>query len=173
MQLREGRKWRIWLLILFSHTQFFTAYICLLWIQSPESCNESQINKLTICMPNTKISKGSKKKCSRAWKKKKKKKRDKSLPGPKTSFFGQVLFSSACMCPCVCVWVFISIILKSSSSISMKLRRMIYNDEKQVPFEDELNRFIRTEVTENPYLFFFLLRPFDIFFWCYFPFFER
>ena len=34
----------------------------------------------------------------------------------------------------------------------MKLGRMIDNDERQVPFEDELNRFIRTEVTENPYL---------------------
>ena len=53
----------------------------------------------------------------------------------------------------------------------MKLGRMMYNDKVQVPFEDELNRFIRTEVTENPYLYFFLLRPFDIFFWGYFPFF--
>ena len=43
----------------------------------------------------------------------------------------------------------------------MKLGRMMYNDKVQVPFEDELNRFIRTEVTENPYLYFFLLRPFD------------
>ena len=43
----------------------------------------------------------------------------------------------------------------------MKLGRMIYNDKRQVPFEDELNRFIRTEVTENPYLYFSLLRPFD------------
>ena len=34
----------------------------------------------------------------------------------------------------------------------MKLGRMIYNDKRQVPFEDELNRFIRTEVTENPCL---------------------
>ena len=41
---------------------------------------------------------------------------------------------------------------------------MIDNDKRQVPFEDELNRFIRTEVTENPYLYFFLLRPFDNFF---------
>ena len=40
----------------------------------------------------------------------------------------------------------------------------MYNDKVQVPFEDELNRFIRTEVTENPYLYFFLLRPFDNFF---------
>ena len=38
---------------------------------------------------------------------------------------------------------------------------MIDNDKRQVPFEDELNRFIRTEVTENPYLNFFLLRPFE------------
>ena len=38
---------------------------------------------------------------------------------------------------------------------------MIDNDKRQVPFEDELNRLIRTEVTENPYLYLFLLRPFD------------
>ena len=42
----------------------------------------------------------------------------------------------------------------------MKLGRMIYNDKSQVPFEDELNRFVITEVTENPYLY-FLLRPLD------------
>ena len=41
---------------------------------------------------------------------------------------------------------------------------MIYNDKRQVLFEDDLNRFIRTEVTENPYLYFFFLRPFDNFF---------
>ena len=46
----------------------------------------------------------------------------------------------------------------------MKLGRMIYNDKRQVPFEDELNRLIRTEVTENPYLYFYLLRPFDYIF---------
>ena len=45
----------------------------------------------------------------------------------------------------------------------MKLKRMIYNDKRQVPFEYEFNRFIRTEVKENPYLYFYLLRPFDIF----------
>ena len=33
--------------------------------------------------------------------------------------------------------------------------------KRQIPFEDELNRFIRTEVTENPSFYFFLLRPFD------------
>ena len=43
----------------------------------------------------------------------------------------------------------------------MKLGRMIYNDKRQVPFEDELNRFIITEVTEDPIFYFFLLRPFD------------
>ena len=48
----------------------------------------------------------------------------------------------------------------------------MYNDKVQVPFEDELNRFIRTEVTENPHLYFFLLCPFDNFFSKdYFPFF--
>ena len=46
----------------------------------------------------------------------------------------------------------------------MKLGRMIYNDKRQVLFEDELNRFIGTEVTENPYLYFILLRPFDYIF---------
>ena len=48
---------------------------------------------------------------------------------------------------------------------------MMYNGKVQVSFEDELNRFIRTEVTENPYLYFILLRPLKIFFWSYFPFF--
>ena len=43
----------------------------------------------------------------------------------------------------------------------MKLGRMMYNDNISVPFEDELDRFIRTEVTENPFFYFFLLRPFD------------
>ena len=53
----------------------------------------------------------------------------------------------------------------------MKLGRMIDNDQGQVPFEDELNQFITMEFTENPYLYFFLLCPFDIFFWGYFLFF--
>ena len=53
----------------------------------------------------------------------------------------------------------------------MKLGRMIDDDQGQIHFEDVLNRFIRTEVTENPYLFFFLLRPFDNLFRVYFPFF--
>ena len=75
----------------------------------------------------------------------------------KNFVFGQVLFSSACM---VC-GVFTSIISKSSQPILMKLGRMINDDKRQVPLEDELNRFITTEVTENPYLHFFLLRPFD------------
>ena len=52
----------------------------------------------------------------------------------------------------------------------MKLGRMIDNDKRQVPFEDELNRFIRTEVTENRYLYFSLLRPLDNFFQGYSPF---
>ena len=43
----------------------------------------------------------------------------------------------------------------------MKLGRMIYNGRKQVPFENEFNRFIRTEVTENMIFYFFLLHPFD------------
>ena len=43
----------------------------------------------------------------------------------------------------------------------MKLGRMIYNGKRQVPFEDELNRLIQTEVTEKSIFYFFLLRPFD------------
>ena len=74
------------------------------------------------------------------------------------------IISSVCMCLCVCLCVFIRFISKSSWPILMKLGRMMYNDKVQVPFEDELNRFIRTEVTENPYLYFFLLRPFDYIF---------
>ena len=98
------------------------------------------------------------------------------LPGPKTLFLDRYYFHPrvcVCLsvCLCVCVSVFISIISKSSWPILMKLGRMIYNDKRQVPFEDELNRFIRTEVTENPYLYFFWLFPFDDFFRGYFPFF--
>ena len=75
-----------------------------------------------------------------------------------------------CVCVSVCLWVCISIISKRSWLILMKLGRMMYNDNISVLFEDELNRFVRTEVTENPFLL-FLLRPFDNIFWCYFPFF--
>ena len=39
--------------------------------------------------------------------------------------------------------------------------KMIYIDKRQIHFENKLNRFIRTEVKENPYLYFFLLRLFD------------
>ena len=31
----------------------------------------------------------------------------------------------------------------------MKLGRMMYNDNTSVPFKDEMNRSIRTEVTDN------------------------
>ena len=80
---------------------------------------------------------------------------------PENFVFGQVLFSLACMCLCVCLWTVTSIISNSSWPILMKLGRMIYNDQRQVPFEDEHYRFIRTEVTKNPTFYFFLLRPFD------------
>ena len=53
----------------------------------------------------------------------------------------------------------------------MKLGRMIDNDKRQVLFEDELNQIIRTEVTENPYVYYFLLRPFDKIFLSLLPFF--
>ena len=46
----------------------------------------------------------------------------------------------------------------------MKFGRMINNDKRQVPSEDEFNRFVKTDVKENPYLYFFLLRPFDLVF---------
>ena len=98
---------------------------------------------------------------------------------PKNIVFGQVLFSSACMCLCVCVSVCLCVCLcvcwliisKSSRPILMKLCRMMYNDNISDPFEDEMNQSSRTEVTESLYLYFFLLRPLKIFFWCYFPFF--
>ena len=93
---------------------------------------------------------------------------------PKTLFLDRYYFHRrGCVCVSVsaCVSVFIRFISKSSRSILMKLDRMMYNDNVQVPFEDELNRLIRTEVTENPYLYFFLLRPFDDFFLRLLPFF--
>ena len=62
---------------------------------------------------------------------------------PKNSFFGQVLFSSACMC----LWVFISIISKSSWPILMKLSRMVNYDIRQDPFEDGMNQSGRTHTS--------------------------
>ena len=49
---------------------------------------------------------------------------------------------------------------------------MVYNDKISVPFEDEMNRFIRTEVIEKMVFRHHELRPFDnLFFSYYFPFF--
>ena len=78
----------------------------------------------------------------------------KSLPGPKTLFLDRYYFHRrVCVCLCVCLSVFVctftSIISKSSWSILMKLGRMIYNDKRQVPFEDELNWPIKTEVRDH------------------------
>ena len=54
----------------------------------------------------------------------------------------------------------------------MKFGRMVYNDKISVPFEDEMNRFIRTEVIEKMVFRHHELRPFDnLFFSYYFPFF--
>ena len=54
----------------------------------------------------------------------------------------------------------------------MKFGRMVYNDKISVPFEDEMNRFIRTEVIEKMVFWHHELRPFDnLFFSYYFPFF--
>ena len=38
---------------------------------------------------------------------------------------------------------------------------MMYNDKLKILLKDELNRFIKTEDTYNPYLYLFLLSPFD------------
>ena len=51
----------------------------------------------------------------------------------------------------------------------MKLGRMMYNDKISVPFEDEINRSIRTEVTDNLLLKKHELPPFDNFFWLLLP----
>ena len=49
---------------------------------------------------------------------------------------------------------------------------MMYNDKISVPFEDEMNRSIRTEVTDNLLFQNHELPPFDEFFFgYYFPFF--
>ena len=83
----------------------------------------------------------------------------------KLCFWTGIIFICVYVSVCVCVSVRLYIIIsKSFRPILMKLGRMIYNDKRHVPFEDELNRFIRTEVTENPYLYFFLLRPFGYIF---------
>ena len=54
-----------------------------------------------------------------------------------------------CVCVSVCLWVFISTISKSSWPIATTLGKMIYNNNRQVAFEDELNRPIRTEVRDH------------------------
>ena len=51
----------------------------------------------------------------------------------------------------------------------MKLCRMMYNDKISVPFEDEMNRSIRTEVTDNLLFQNHELPPFDNFFWLLLP----
>ena len=53
------------------------------------------------------------------------------------------------VCVSVCLWVCSQIISKSSWPILMKLGRIVYNDKRQVPFEDELNRPIRTKVRDH------------------------
>ena len=90
---------------------------------------------------------------------------------PKNLVFGQVLFSSACMCLCVCVCV-----CESVYQLSQKvLDRFWWNLVGWLLMTKDRfllkMSFIRTEVTENPYLYFYLLRPFDDFFRGYFPFF--
>ena len=46
---------------------------------------------------------------------------------------------------------------------------MMYNDKISVPFEDEMNRSIRTEVTDNLLFQNHELPPFDNFFWLLLP----
>ena len=70
------------------------------------------------------------------------------------------------------VSVYHSINSKSSQPIFMKFGRTVYNDKISIPFEDEMNRFIRTEVIEKMVFRHHELRPFDnLFFSYYFPFF--
>ena len=74
--------------------------------------------------------------------------------------------SRVCACECVCVLVCVCLYidyLKKFLTDLMKLGRMIYNDKKQVPFEDELNRVIRTEVTE-PVFILFLIASLSLYF---------
>ena len=74
------------------------------------------------------------------------------------------VYVSVCLSVCHCVCVCSSIISKSFQPILMKLDRMVYNDKISVPFEDEMNRSIRTEVTDNLLFQNRELRPFDNFF---------
>ena len=81
---------------------------------------------------------------------------------------------SVCVCVCVsvCLSVCSPIISKSYQPILMKFGRKVYNDKISVPFEDEINRLIRTEVIEKMVFRHHELRPFDnLFFGYYFPFF--
>ena len=84
------------------------------------------------------------------------------LPGPRTLFFDRYYFHRrVCVRLCVCLCVYGSIISKSYQRILMKFGRMVYNDKISVPFEDEMNRFIRTEVIEKMVFRHHELRPFD------------
>ena len=75
------------------------------------------------------------------------------------------------MCVSVCVFVG-RLSQKVIDRFLMKFGRMVYNDKISVPFEDEMNRFIRTEVIEKMVFRHHELRPFDnLFFSYYFPFF--
>ena len=68
-----------------------------------------------------------------------------------------------CLCVCVCLSFCLSVCLSVNVYLDYlkKLGRMIYNDKRHVPFEDWLNRLIRTDVIQNPISYFLLLRPFD------------
>ena len=57
------------------------------------------------------------------------------------------VYVSVCVCLSVCVSICISIISKSSWPILMKLGRMMYNDKRQFPFKDEINRSGRTQTS--------------------------
>ena len=81
------------------------------------------------------------------------------------------VYVSVCVCGSVCVCMG-RLSQKSYWPILMKLGRMMYYDNNSVPFEDEINQFIRMEVTENLLFRHHELRPFDNFYFSYyFPFF--
>ena len=67
----------------------------------------------------------------------------------------------------VCVSVCLSVgrlSQKVTNRFLMKFGRMVYNDKISIPFEDEINRSIKTEVTDNLLFQNHELPPFDNFF---------
>ena len=55
----------------------------------------------------------------------------------------KLFLDSCCFHPCVCVCLSVNYLKKSSWSISLKFGKTMFNDKRQVPFEDGIYQFDR------------------------------